>query len=161
MSSATARLLALWQRLSTWPGGKTLFRFILSRAVPYSGTVSPRITVLEPGYVRIEMRDRRRIRNHLNSVHAIALANVAELASGLAMSTGLPSNVRGIVVKLQIEYLKKARGTLVAESRVAIPDVMSDTEYDVTSHVTDSGGDIVARATVTWRLRRESGGGAS
>jgi acyl-coenzyme A thioesterase PaaI-like protein len=120
--------------------------------VPYSASVRPRLLELEPGHARIALRDRRRVRNHLGSVHAIALANVAELASGLAMTTGLPDSVRGIVVRITMEYLKKARGVLIAESRCVIPEVTADIERDFVAEVRDAAGDVVARATVTWRL---------
>jgi acyl-coenzyme A thioesterase PaaI-like protein len=120
--------------------------------VPYSGTVHPRVLALEPGHARIEILDRHTIRNHLDSIHAIALANIGELTSGLAMSAALPREVRGIVTAIRIEYFKKARGTLVAESRCSVPAVTGDTNHDVIADVADADGDIVARATVTWRL---------
>lgn len=148
----TERLLALWNRLSPLPGGKWLFSWFLSRGVPYSGSVSPRVLALEPGHARIAIHDRRGIRNHLNSVHAIALANIGELTSGLAMTVALPHNVRGIVTSIRIEYLKKARGTLIAESRCKVPAIKSDTDFDVIAEVIDAEGDVVARTTVTWRL---------
>jgi acyl-coenzyme A thioesterase PaaI-like protein len=125
---------------------------VLARAVPYSASVRPRLLDLESGHARIELRDRRAIRNHLHSVHAIALANVAELASGLAMTTALPDTVRGIVVRIGIDYLKKARGTLIAESRCVVPAVTSESDHDFIAEVRDTSGDVVARATVTWRL---------
>jgi acyl-coenzyme A thioesterase PaaI-like protein len=89
----------------------------------------------------------------LGSVHAIALANVAEIASGLAMITALPDGVRGIVVTLSIEYVKKARGPLVAEAQAVIPTpITAAVERDFTASITDLAGDVVARATVRWRL---------
>lgn len=120
--------------------------------MPYSGTVYPRVLILEPGHARIEILDRHAIRNHLDSIHAIALANIGELASGLAMSAALPRDIRGIVTAIRIEYRKKARGTLVAESRCAVPAITTDTDHDVIADVADAAGDVVARATVTWRL---------
>lgn len=154
MSTSQHRLLALWQRLLPLPGGKTLFAWILRRVVPYSGTVTPRVLALEPGFARVAIHDRRRVRNHLHSVHAIALANVAELAGGLAMTSALPPDVRGIVVRMTIEFTKKARGTLTAESHCHVPEIHGEAEYEVTATVSDSSGDVVARATVTWRLQR-------
>jgi len=68
------------------------------------------------------------------------------------MLMALPSTVRGIVTGLSITYLKKARGTLTAECRCEVPVVDAETSFDVHTDVRDASGDVVARATVTWRL---------
>ena len=145
-------LLRLWRRLSPLPGGYWLFARIFGFLVPYSGSVGPRIRVLEPGHAEVEIPDRRRNRQHLGSVHAIALLNAAEQASGLAVLAGLPDGIRGIVTNISMQYVKKARGTIRAVSRVAIPSVTSDTDLDVTADCLDREGALVARATVRWRL---------
>ncbi len=154
MKSSTpgTSLLALWRRLSPLPGGQWLFAQLFGRFVPYSGSVGPRIRQLEPGYCRVEIPDRRSNRQHLGSVHAIALMNVAEQASGLAMMAGLPDNIRGIVTNISMQYLKKARGTITAVSRVEVPTVTSDTDFDVVAECLDPQHVVVARATVRWRL---------
>lgn len=149
-ASPGVRLLSLWHRLSPWPGGRWLFSVILGQIVPYTGTIRPRILELRPGYVRAQMRDRRIVRNHLESIHAVALVNLAEVASGLAMLTGLPPALRGIVVGLSIEYFKKARGTLTAESIVELPPIADSQEIQVVATIRDLSGTDVARGTVRW-----------
>jgi acyl-coenzyme A thioesterase PaaI-like protein len=114
--------------------------------------VAPRIRVLEPGHAEVEIPDRRSNRQHLGSVHAIALMNAAEQASGLAMLCGLPEGVRGIVTQISMQYLKKARGTILARSHVTLPTVSGDMEHDVTAECLDRDGNVVAKATVRWRL---------
>ena len=152
MASTAARLLSLWRTLSPLPGGRWLFARIFARTVPYSASTRPSVRRLEPGYAEVSIPDRRANRQHLGSVHAIALMNVAEMASGLAMTAGLPAGVRGIVREMRMEYMKKARGTITAVSRVAIPTVTADQDFDVTADCLDPSGAVVARATVRWRL---------
>ena len=149
-----ASLAVWWKRLSRLPFGRTLFSIMVGQTAPYTATVGARVQELGPGYSRWTLRDRRRVRNHLRSIHAVALVNLAEVTSGTAMLTALPPGTRGIVTGLSISYLKKARGTLTAECRCAVPPIDGETAYDVHSEVRDSGGDVVARATVTWLLRR-------
>jgi hypothetical protein len=161
-ASGNPDILPLWRRLSPLPGGKRLFSLLLGRMVPYTGSIGPLVEELAPGHARVAIRDRRAVRNHLRSVHAIALANVAEAASGLAVIAALPPGARGILVGFRIEYLKKARGRLVAECRCTIPDFAGarptreggapSLDFEPVVEVSDAAGVIVVRAWPRWRL---------
>ena len=77
--------------------------------VPYTGSIGSRVEVLEPGFAQIRLKQRRAVQNHLNSIHALAIANIAELAGNLALFAGMPGDARLIVKGFDIRYLKKAR----------------------------------------------------
>lgn len=147
-----ARVLGLWHRCKGLPFGRALFRILFGAMVPYSGSIGASVLTLEPGHAKLAMRDRRAVRNHLGSIHAVALANLGELTSGLAMTTALPAGVRGIVLRIESEYGKKARGSLVAESRVTVSDVKGDTDHEVRAEITDASGAVVCTVRVHWRL---------
>lgn len=151
-ASAGQRVLALWRSLAPLPFGPALFMFVFGRMVPYSGALGARVRRLEPGHVRLELADRRGVRNHLDSIHAVALVNLGELASGLAMTTALPAGVRGIVLGIDARYRKKARGTLSVDCEVAVPEVRGNTDFDVHADIRDAANESVALVTVRWRL---------
>lgn len=159
-----AELLRKWHRLSKFPGGRALFSRVVGWRVPYTGALGARVRVLEPGHAAVTLRVRRGVRNHVGSAHAVALTNLGELATGLAVLTALPPGVRGIVLRLETEYLKKGRGVLTAESRwpasgapLALPDepgASSDERAEAV--IRDGDGDEVARVGALWRLSRKS-----
>jgi len=150
--AAGERLLRLWGTCRGLPFGRAIFGWMFARTVPYSGSIRATVLELEPGHVKLALRDRRSVRNHLGSIHAVALTNLGELASGLAMTAALPVGVRGIVLRIETVYLKKARGTLVCDCRVNVPEVTGDLNHEVHAEIRDQGGDIVASVRVVWRL---------
>lgn len=120
--------------------------------VPYTGSIGARVEVLEPGHVRVRVRERRRIRNHLGSVHAIALANLGEVTTGLALVGALGPEARGILTGLDIRYSKKARGVLESEARCDVPEVTESMDRTVEAEIRDADGDVVATVTAHWRI---------
>jgi acyl-coenzyme A thioesterase PaaI-like protein len=153
-ASFGARLLRSWNRLRGVPGGRWLFSRMVGRAAPYSGSMKAQVLELEPGHAVVQLKDRRAVRNHLRSVHAIALANLGELSSGLAAAAAMPQGVRGIPTAIAIEYLHKARGTLTATGTAALPEVTEPVTADVHADIRDATGMTVTTVRVTWKLER-------
>lgn len=150
-----ARLLRLWQRLGGSAPGRWLFSRLIGLAVPYSGSIGARVESVEPGRAVLTLRERRSVRQHLGAVHAIALANLAELSSGMAMLTALGPDTRGIVTEFTISYHKKARGVLRALGTAQPPQVDEPTESIARAEIHDEAGDLVAEARVRWLLDRK------
>ena len=147
-----ARARTCGDAASTCRSGARIFGMLFGTMVPYSGSIGASVLTLEPGHAKLALRDRRAVRNHLGSIHAVALTNLGELTSGLAMTTALPAGVRGIVLRIESEYGKKARGTLVAEARVTVPEVKGDMDHEVRADISDASGAMVATVRVHWRL---------
>ena len=145
-------LRRVWNVLGRLPLGGTVLSHIFSFFVPYTGTIVPKIEELRPGSVRVRMGDRRRVRNHLSCVHAMAMANLAEAATGLAVGIALADHQRAILTGFRIRYLKKARGSLVGVCRFVLPPDFVEGELEVEGSVEDSSGQVVASAEALWRV---------
>jgi acyl-coenzyme A thioesterase PaaI-like protein len=151
---------AAWDVLSGVPGGKTVFSAIVGRMAPYTGTIHPQVTVLRTGYAEVTMRDHRGVRNHLDCVHAIALANLAELAGNVALFYSMPDDARFIVSGMEIEYTKKARGTITAVGESPVPRTSTRAAYDVAVTLRDASGEQVAKAVLHSLVGPKAGSGA-
>lgn len=127
-----------WDRLHALPGGRQLFSRALGRFVPYTGSIPFLVEELSPGYARISLVEQKSVRNHLKSIHAIALANLAELTGSMALTYSMPHDARFIVKKLDIDYLRKARGRVYAVCTCSVPESNARHTYEVSVEVYDA-----------------------
>lgn len=156
----SAPVLALFRRLSRWPGGQALFSRLVCMKAPYFASISPRVTVLRPGRCEARMAQRRRVQNHIGTVHAIALCNLAELGAGLVTDASIPADMRWIPKGMEVQYLRKALGQMHA---VAVPafepgSAAEGYELPVLVEVSDGKGETVFSARVRmWVSPKRSG----
>ncbi len=146
----SASALQLFRRLGATAPGRWLFSRLVRWRAPYFASIAPTVEVLEPGRCVVRLRDRRRVRNHLGSVHAIALCNAAELAGGLATDAALPAGLRWIPKGMQVRYLKKAHGTLRAVAMVpALDPARGAHETQAKVEVRNGADEVVFDAAIT------------
>lgn len=142
-------VLALWSRLKGVPGGKWLFSRLICLKAPYFSSVRPMFVALRPGYCEVTIRKRRSVQNHLGTVHAIAMCNMAEMAAGIMTEASVPASHRWIPKGMTVEYLKKAGTDLRAVAELApLPEFGPAAELPVWVKVVDSSGVPVFRAVI-------------
>jgi len=142
----------MWGKAQGIPWGKSIFSWALGRTARYTGTIGAKIEHLEHGKGVASMRDTPRVRNHLKSVHAIALMNLGELATGATVMYQVDGRGRGILKGIAMEYQKKARGLITATCEFEVPSAPGKYDLDVEGALTDRSGDVVATVTATWRI---------
>ncbi|GGY61392.1 DUF4442 domain-containing protein [Cellvibrio zantedeschiae] len=110
-------VMRMWRKLNGSALGRWLFAKMVCFKAPYFASVAPRIQVLEPGFCEGSIRQHRAIQNHIGTVHAIALCNLAELCAGLMTDVSIPADMRWIPKSMKVNYLHKAKGNIRAQAR--------------------------------------------
>ena len=142
-------ILDLWNKLSALPQGERIFSFAFSRKAPYFGSIHPRFTVIEPNHAELVIPDRRRVHNHIGTVHAIALCNGLEAAMGALAEVTIPSDKRWIPKGMTVSYTAKATSdiTCIAETD---PEQWTGDEPDLPVRVRGvrDDGEVVIEGTI-------------
>lgn len=151
--------LRLYQKFARFPFGKGLFSRAVCFRAPYFASIGPLIENLKPGECVVSIKHRRKVTNHLGTVHAIALCNMAELAAGLCIDVSLPKELRWIPKGMTVNYLKKATGKMRATARLnPLPEICAESYENIMPvEVINDAGETVFNAHITmWiSLRKE------
>ncbi|WP_030485132.1 hotdog fold domain-containing protein [Nocardioides aequoreus] len=144
--------------------GERLFSFAFSQVAPYFWSIRPRFTVIEPHHAEVVVPKRRGVKNHLGTVHAIALCNGLEAAMGVLAEATIPADKRWIPKGMEVAYTAKATSDITCHadtdpaqwSDEALPDAGGEVPVRVKG-VRDDGTVViegVIRLWVTPRKRR-------
>ncbi len=147
----SVNVLSLYRKLERQPCGRWLFSKLICFKAPYFGSIAPRIQRLEPNRGEATLKHRRRVTNHLGTVHAIALCNLAEFVGGLTTDVSIPARMRWIPRGMTVEYLKKATGTLRAVATPEFPPYQADAGYALPMNVLvhNAQDQLVFRAVIS------------
>ena len=75
-------LLNLYHKTGAMPFGKRLFSRMFARKAPYFASIRPLVTELRPNFCEVRFAKRRKVENHIGTVHVIAICNALEMAMG-------------------------------------------------------------------------------
>ena len=141
--------LKLYNKLSRYPLGKWLFTRLICFKAPYFGSISPRFEHLEVGKAVISMPRKRAVKNHIGTIHAIALCNLAEMIAGTMIEVSLPKNLRWIPKGMTVRYTKKSAFPRVTATGT-MPALQGDVAQDVIVPVIIRGtdGTVVLEADI-------------
>ena len=103
-----SQVLTMWNKVSPMPMGTRVFSLLFAQKAPYFASIRPRFTVIEPNRAALLIPKRRRVQNHLGTVHAIALCNGLEAAMGALAEATIPADKRWIPKGMEVAYTAKA-----------------------------------------------------
>jgi len=130
-----------------------LFTFLLRRMNPYSGSISYDVLTVHKGTCTGVLKDQHRVRNPFGSIHATALATFAETIGGIAALSALGPTERVLLVKIEIDYVKKARGIITGTSNFAVDEGVGKRNINQEVVLKDLTLETVATAKLTWNYQ--------
>lgn len=134
-----------------WP----ILTWAFGRNVPFMRTAHLQFKDLSEERALLYLRNRRRVQNHIGTVHAAAVALLAETASGTLLTMNLPDDRVPLLKSMQLDYTKLSHGDLLAEAtldKAARKSVRSETRGEIVVPViiTDETGVEPAKASMRW-----------
>jgi acyl-coenzyme A thioesterase PaaI-like protein len=146
--------LALYNKAQSLPAGKWIFSKALCLVAPYFGSIKPLFKELKPNYCEIRIKKRRRVQNHIGTVHAIAMCNMAELAAGTMTDVSIPKRARWIPAGMTVNYVKKAKTDLIAIADGNDLDWSVNGDVVVPVVVKDTSGETVFTADIKMNVKQ-------
>lgn len=133
----------------------TVISRIFGRVVPLVGTAGLRYEELTPERVVVSIRNRRPVQNHINGVHAAAMALLAETATGFVVGMNLPDDKLPLIKSLKVDYLKRTKGDMRAVAtltpeQVQLVRTTPKGEVLVPVVVTDESGQEPIQCEMLW-----------
>jgi len=158
MSNKTAPdALKLYTKLAGYPAGKWLFSKLVGWRAPYFASIGGVFKDLRAGFVEVHLTNRRKVHNHIGTVHALAIGNLCELAAGTLIEASLPKHLRWIPKGMTISYLKKAATDLRAVCEIAAPEQIQPGDLGMHVNVYDRNNVVVVSAVITMWISARHG----
>lgn len=126
-----SQVLTMWRKTSALPVvGSRVFSVLFAQKAPYFASIRPRLLTIEPNHAELLIPKRRRVHNHLGTVHAIALCNGLEAAMGALAEATIPADKRWIPKGMEVSYTAKATSDIVCIAETD-PEQWTGTDPDL------------------------------
>lgn len=128
---------------------------LIGRTVRYAGTSNIYIEKLTTTESVMHLKNKKKVQNHIGSIHAAAMALLAESATGLLVGMNVPDSCNPVIKSLHVDYLKRCQGDIKAVARLTdaqIEQITTTEKGDVTVEVvvTDERGVEPIRCEMIW-----------
>lgn len=141
-------VLGLYRSLARLPKGRTVFSVVFARKAPYFRTIRPRFLDVRPHRAELVVADRKRVHNHIGTVHVIAICNGLEAAMGALAEATVPVGKRWIPKGMRVEYVGKATSDIVCVAETEPADWEHGPDVPVRVSATRDDGSVVVSGVI-------------
>lgn len=92
----------------------------IGEVIPFVKTAGCEIAAYTPSRVAVRLADREAVHNHIGTLHAAALALLAETASGLVVAVNLTPPAVPLLRSMALDFQRVSDGAVTAEA--TLPD---------------------------------------
>lgn len=129
--------------------------FAMGKVIKFAGTSGCRVEKLTPQECIIVIRNKKKVQNHIGSVHAAAMGLLAESATGFMTGLTVPDDRIIVIRSMKLEYLKRASGDMKAvasytDEQVAYVRDTPKGDILVPVVITDENGTETVKAEMIW-----------
>eukprot|EP01103_Thecamoeba_quadrilineata_P010405 TRINITY_DN223_c0_g1_i1.p1 TRINITY_DN223_c0_g1~~TRINITY_DN223_c0_g1_i1.p1 ORF type:complete len:162 (+),score=31.46 TRINITY_DN223_c0_g1_i1:51-536(+) len=94
----------------------TVLSLLFGSQVKFARTAGIRIESLSSTASTVQLKNRKKIQNHIGSPHAAATALLAETATGIVFGMNVPDSHVPVIKSMKINYVARAKGSLTAHA---------------------------------------------
>ncbi|WP_342805141.1 DUF4442 domain-containing protein [Alteromonas sp. M12] len=129
----------------------TLFRY----KVKLVGTAKIDIVETDGVSATLKLKNRRKVRNHIGTVHAAGMALLAESATGFVVGINLPADKIPLIKTMNLNYVKRCTGDITAkawltEEQIELMQHQPKGEITVQVVITDGADIVPLEAEMIW-----------
>lgn len=123
--------------------------------VKLAGTTGIEVLHTDGKTVTYRQKNKRKAQNHIGSVHAAAMALLAESCTGFIVGINLPGDKLPLIKTMKFNYVKRASGDMTAvasltDEQIALMQTQEKGEVNVTVEVTDASGIVPVECEMLW-----------
>jgi len=115
MKNQLAKIVDKLHKKPAWLRYRIL-SFVLGKTVKFVGTAGVKCKHLSLEKAVFKLSNRKKVRNHIGTIHAAASALVAETATGIALGMHIPDDKTPVLKSMNVAYVKRSTGGLIAEA---------------------------------------------
>ena len=138
----------------SWLSSK-LITWVFRYKVKLAGTTGIEVLHTDGQSATYRQKNRRKAQNHIGSVHAAAMALLAESCTGFIVGINLPGNKLPLIKQMDLHYVKRATGDMTAtasltDEQISLMQTADKGEVNVKVNITDITGIEPLECEMIW-----------
>ena len=114
---------------------------LFSKMVKFTGTTGSVVEELTESRAVISLKNKKRVQNHIGSVHAVASIVIGESTTGYLIGMNVPDTSVPVIKTIKADYVKRASGDMKA--------VATLTDEQIQQIRTQEKGETTVKVTIT------------